>query len=137
MNRFFTILVITIVLAGCHSTVNTTSPAENRAGPTVIKDKRIITDGSLVDKAGVVDVRETTVAGDLLKVQVQMYNSTSSLKSVNYRFEWFDSDGMRIETVLSRWKPKMLYGKETVWVSAVAPTPKTVDFRFKLMEAKD
>lgn len=136
MQKYLVFFVAAVALAGCRSTVNMAGPAGERSRPTVIQDKRVVTDRSLRKKAGVVNIRESTVDGDLLKAQVQVHNVTKKPQRVNYRFQWFNADGMRVKTSMSSWNPKTIYGKETVWISGVAPRPEVTDFRFKLIEAK-
>ena len=71
-------------------------------------------------------------AGDLLKIDANLNNDSSSVKRVSYKFRWIDREGMRAweeET----WKPLMLYNNSNMMISTVAPTPKAVDFRLILM----
>ncbi len=82
-------------------------------------------------------IRETTVGNGLLKIQAEILNTTSSRKRVNYRFDWIDNAGMVIDTPLSNWKPLSLAGKESGFITSVAPTPRAVDFRLKLIEASN
>lgn len=130
------LLVCAIYLHGCR-TVNTVEPAQPVAQPQIVDDKRIDTDSSLRRKATVVQVREATVGNGLLKIQVEILNRRNSRQQVDYRFEWVDSDGMVVDTPMSRWTQISLAGKESVWITGVAPTPRTVDFRLKLIEPKD
>lgn len=134
--RFIVAIVVGVAAAGCQ-TVNTVERAESRAAARVIQDKRVTTDSSLKAKALVVDLRETTVGNGLLKVQAQLRNTTHHRKRFNYRFDWIDDAGMVIDTPMSSWKPFSLAGKESGFVAAVAPTPRAVDFRLKLIEPTD
>jgi uncharacterized protein YcfL len=125
---------VLLVISGC-KTVNTTQRANPRSSPDIVNDERIITDGSLNQAARIQAVNEGTTGGDLLKIQVAVRNTTTSRQRFNYRFEWFNKQGMRIDTKLSSWQPETLHGKETKWLQAVAPTPDAVDFQLKLVEA--
>jgi uncharacterized protein YcfL len=73
-----------------------------------------------------------TKAGDLLKIDANLNNDSSSTKRVSYKFRWIDREGMRAWEEES-WKPLMLYNNSNLMVSAVAPTSKAVDFRLILM----
>jgi len=128
--------VILLAMISCR-TVNTVERADPRATPHVVHDARITTDSSLSQKAAVLQIRETKVGNGLLKIQAEILNRTSSRKRVNYRFDWIDESGMVIDTPLSSWKPLSLAGKESMFISSVAPTPRAVDFRLKLIEASD
>ena len=129
--------VAALAVAGCQ-TVNTSQRAEPQARPDVVDDQRIVTDSSLADKAAIVNVSQGRVGSTgLLKVQAELVNRTSSRQRINYRFEWFDQAGMRVDTPMSRWTQVAPAGRETVWISDVAPTPDVVDYQLKLIEAAD
>ena len=73
-----------------------------------------------------------TMAGDLLKIDANLNNDSSSVKRVAYKFRWIDREGMRAWEEES-WKPLMMYANSNMLVNTVAPTPKAVDFRLILM----
>ena len=56
------------------------------------------------------------------------------MQEFNYRIEWFDMNGMAINTPTSVWIPRQIEGKESLTITAVAPTPTARDFRVKFME---
>lgn len=73
-----------------------------------------------------------TMTGDLLKIDANVNNDSSNVKRVSYKFRWIDREGMRAweEDV---WKPIMLYENSNQTISAIAPTPRAVDFRLVLL----
>jgi uncharacterized protein YcfL len=73
-----------------------------------------------------------TKAGDLLKIDANLNNDSSSVKRISYKFRWIDREGMRAAEEES-WKPLMLYNNSNLMVSTVAPNAKAVDFRLILM----
>lgn len=117
-------------LSAC-STVNTVERSHATANPAPVADKRIITDSSLNDSARVVGVISAR-AGGLLKVQMQIMNTTSSPQQINYKFSWVDAGGMEIPSPMSVWQTLVLEGKESKFISAVAPSPNANDFTLKL-----
>lgn len=119
------------LLTAC-STVNTVERATPVGQRQMVNDKRIITDAGLNRATRIVGVNE--VPGEFLKIQVELLNTTSSLKSFNYRFEWFDANGVLVNTPTSTYLPRQIEGKESIFISAVAPTPTVKDFRLKLIE---
>jgi uncharacterized protein YcfL len=129
------IVVFGTLLASC-KTINTVERAESQAAPQYVNDKRVISDESLNRKVGVVDVKEAKVSGDLLKVEVTLFNSKNKAKTFLYKFEWFNCDGMTVEPVTSTWLQKEIQGQERLGVSAVAPNPNVVDFKLKLQEPR-
>ena len=73
-----------------------------------------------------------TKTGDLMKIDANLNNDSSSTKRVSYKFRWIDREGMRAWEEES-WKPVMLYENSNMMISTVAPSPKAVDFRLILM----
>lgn len=130
------VLTALTVLPACE-TVNTAERAEPGYERVYIDDQRVTTDDSLKNAAGLVRLNETTLETGFLKVQAEVYNDTRERKRANYRFEWFDADGMLINTSLSSWKAISLAGKESQFITAVSPTKTATDFRLKLIEPED
>jgi uncharacterized protein YcfL len=73
-----------------------------------------------------------TVTGDLLKVDANLNNDSSKVKRVAYKVRWIDREGMRAAEE-ETWKPLLMYENSNQLVTAVAPTPKAVDFKLILL----
>jgi uncharacterized protein YcfL len=73
-----------------------------------------------------------TKAGELLKIDANLNNDSSSVKRIAYKFRWIDREGMRAAEEES-WKPLMLYNNSNLVINAVAPSAKAIDFRLILM----
>ncbi len=129
-------LAALVLLPACE-TVNTAERAEPGYERVYIDDARVTTDNSLRNAAGLIRLNETTLDTGFLKVQAEVYNNTSERKEANYRFEWFDANGMLIDTALSNWRTISLAGKESQFINAIAPTQAATDFRLKLIEPED
>jgi uncharacterized protein YcfL len=119
------------LLVGC-TTVNTVERAEPVGQRQLVNDKRIVTDASLNRAVRIVAVNE--IPGEFLKVQIELQNTTRSLRSFNYRFEWFDANGMQVNSPTSVYIPRQIEGKENLFISTTAPAPTAKDFRVKLIE---
>lgn len=129
-------LAVVFATVGCE-TVNTAERAEPGYERQVIHDKRVTTDTSLQAAARLMQLSETTLDTGFLKVQAEIYNNTSTRRRVSYQFEWFDGEGMRIDTSMSNWQAIALAGKESRYIDAVAPTREATDFRLKLIEPEN
>ncbi len=123
------------LLGGC-DTINTTERTTPVGSRELVNDKRVVTDKALGRYAKIQQVIETTLPGDMLKVQVSLLNTSSFEQRLIYKFEWFDLNGMMVETPLSTWQAKTVMGKEAYELTGVAPTPQAKDFRLKLQESK-
>lgn len=123
------------LVSGCATNVNTVERAQSQATPNYVADKRVITDSTLGGLIRIVSVNESTVSGNLKKVQVVLENAKDNTRRVNYKFEWTDQDGMATNGIVQSWQPLVFAGRESLTVSSVAISPKAVDFKLKLVEA--
>lgn len=66
-----------------------------------------------------------------MTVNVQLSNTLNSNKTFFYRFAWLGPEGFPVaeEEV---WKSQMMYGAQTSFIQAIAPTAKAVDFRLEI-----
>lgn len=124
------VLMGTAAMSSC-TTVNTVERETPVGTRQVIADKRVITDTTLIS---IVGVNEATTPGGLLQIQIEVLNGKSSMRDFSYRVEWFDMNGMTINTPTSVWIPRQIEGQESLMITAVAPTPAAKDFRVKFME---
>ena len=122
------------VLSGCATNVNTVERAQPMAATNYISDKRVVTDNTLARTVRVDAINQTIVSGDLIKIQATLENLKNDLRSVRYKFEWTDKDGMAVNGPTEGWRVLQLQGRETVNISTVAVSPRAVDFVLKLSE---
>lgn len=120
---------------GCSTTINSVENAQKEGQRAMLADKRITTDSGLNHRVGVVGVNTVVTDGGLLRVQVELYNETGSRHRVSYLFEWFDANGMQMNNILSASAVEQLEGKESKFISSIAPNPGCKDFRLKLISA--
>jgi len=73
-----------------------------------------------------------TTTGDLLKIDVVIFNDESDVERLQYKFRWMDAEGMRAADEES-WKPLLLYGNSRQTVTTIAPNAKARDFKFIVM----
>lgn len=129
-------LVAALVAAGCHNSMNTVQNAQQVGQRTMISDQRVISDTGLARKVGVVGINTVTTPGGFLKVQAELLNQTRSLQTFNYRFEWFDANGMQISAPAGAAIAGEIDGGESKFINAIAPTEAAKDFRLKLILGK-
>ena len=132
-------LAATTLIAGCATKKGFEQPGFAFGCP--IGDQKVSSMDDLVKAKTAMEGRRTTIqptelrctkAGDLLKIDANLNNDSSSVKRISYKFRWIDREGMRAAEEES-WKPLMLYNNSNMMISTVAPTPKAVDFRLILM----
>ncbi|HHT9160030.1 MAG TPA: YcfL family protein [Candidatus Brocadiaceae bacterium] len=128
------LLASTIFVFTSCTTVNTVERATPIGTKQMIADKRVITDDTLKRKVSIVGLNEGMTPGGFLQVQIEVLNQKNSMQNFSYRFEWFDMNGVLINTPTSVWIPRQIEGQETLSITAVAPTTTAKDFRVKFME---
>ncbi|MFN3531491.1 MAG: YcfL family protein [Candidatus Brocadia sp.] len=127
------LLISTATLYSC-TTVNTVERETPVGTKQMIADKRVITDSTLNKKVNIVGLNEGITKGGFLQVQIEVLNRKNSMQDFSYRFEWFDMNGMQVDTPTSVWIPRQIEGQETMTITAVAPTTTAKDFRVKFIE---
>ena len=130
------LLVVPVLLTGCRASVASVERAQSVGSAQLIVDKRIQPDPTLRRKIGIVQVNEGVVSGDLTKVQVILVNQKSSSVDINYAWDWYDTNGMLVNSLSSGWKGLAFAGKERKAISTIAPQPQAVDFVLKLQEPR-
>ncbi len=111
-------------LGGC-DTVNTYS-----------SESQVITDSGLSDIARVTNIRKSMVSGDLLRVQADLTNTEDDTEKVNYKFEWYDAQGNKLDSMFDSWQRITVGPRETLTLTGTATSPKATDFKLKLVEGQ-
>jgi uncharacterized protein YcfL len=131
------LLVCFLISAASFSSCTTVNTVE-RESPVgtrqMIADKRVVTDSSLNKKVSIVGLNESTTNGGFLRVQIEVLNRKNSMQNFSYLIEWFDMNGMLMNTPASVWIPRQIEGQETLTITTVAPTTTARDFRIKFIE---
>ena len=127
---------ILILLSGCRAATGTVERAQPIGTPQGVEDKRVMPDMSLRGKIAIIQVNEGVVSGDLTKAQVVIRNRKSSSITINYAWEWYDTNGMLVSSYASAYKQLRLAGDEQKALSTIAPKPQAVDFVLKLQEPR-
>ncbi|NWD69423.1 YcfL family protein [Pseudomonas gingeri] len=66
-----------------------------------------------------------------LTVKVQLSNTRTKNNMMYYRFSWLGNDGFPVSDD-EVWKTLNLYGAQSTFLQAIAPTPKATDFRLEV-----
>jgi uncharacterized protein YcfL len=132
---FIALFAVVLAVAGCKNPINSVENAQKEGQRNMIADQRVVSDSGLNKSVSVVGVNTAMTPGGVLKVQVELLNRTKSFHRFSYRFEWFDANGMQINNTLSAVIADQIEGRESKFISAIAPNPACKDFRLKLLEA--
>ena len=83
-----------------------------------------------VDPLKVTDLRAVK-RDNLLRIQMEITNFSSSSQQINYRFKWLDANGFMVWDD-EPWKPVTVYGNQKQMINVSSPTFKATDFRIML-----
>ena len=123
-----------LTVSGCKTSVNSVENAQKTGQRQMVSDQRAVTDKSLANKVSIVGVNSAMTPGGFLKVQIELLNNTRSPQRFSYHFEWFDANGMQLSTLTTAEIPDVILGGEDKFISTVAPTPESRDFRVKFIK---
>ncbi len=125
------------LLSGCA----TTSGAEGRAkagwtdeGAPLLNTK-VVYNSSTLSRKVAIDEMTSSKAGDMLLAQVTMHSKAGDTINLQYKFEWFDSNGLALNAASATWKPLLIYGKESKTIQGLAPDPRGREYKLLLRDA--
>jgi uncharacterized protein YcfL len=120
-------------VSGCKTSMNSVENAQKTGQRQMVTDQRVITDRSLAKKVSIVGVNQVITPGGFLKVQIELLNTTRSPQSFSYKFEWFDANGMLLNSAAMPTYPDEIQGGEDKFITGQSPTPASKDFRVKFI----
>ena len=129
-------LVAAGALAGCRSSVNTVDPANPKGTPSPEAMNHTITDSSLGDAVVPIFYSKGKTPAGFTIMQLRVQNQTRSVARVNYRVEWFETNGISVtNTPIS--KPLAIEPGAVQTVAVTAPTENAVDATVSFQESKN
>lgn len=121
------------VLSGCVATSGISGSAAVVKGPEgYMQESRVMVDNDSLARAIKITDLKSTFAGDLLKANVMLHSKRTDTLTLQYKFRWYNSQGIEIEPESSPWQPIIIYGRETKSVQAVAPNPSVKEFKIEI-----
>lgn len=123
-------LTIMLIVAGC-------STAGLRAGDSSLTNEPylIVDDPSIGDQISIVKVAHDHV-GEIMRANITLQNNRSRSLQVQYRFSWFDANGMELDGQGKPYRDMVIQGKDTINVTSVAPSPAATEFKIRLRKLK-
>jgi hypothetical protein len=82
----------------------------------------------------VTDLRNNIAQNGIWKIQSTIFNKSSGTLNIQYRFSWFDENGIEIDPNTSVWLTNQLYGKESKSVTGVARSSRVSAFKLFVRE---
>lgn len=125
MKKWLILIAAALTLMGCASS-NTAGLRIDGASQTVLFGDNVLA-GSL----SIEDIATTEVDGRARGI-VRLLNQTKGDQHVQYRFYWYDEEGLEVNNKLSPWRQAILRGEEEISISEVSINPNGQQFRVQI-----
>lgn len=83
------------------------------------------------------DIKGRKRADGFMQAQVSGENKSGTYQVLEYRIVWFDKDGFKIESILSKWNTVPAYAKQPFYINATSPDTKATTFRLYIKKEKE
>lgn len=129
MKKWLICLLSALALMGC---------ADNSAGLRVDggTQRVLIGDNVLAGRLSVEDIATSAFDGHTRGV-VRLLSQYSGDQHLQYRFYWYDNEGLEVNTQPGPWKQIIIRGEETVSLSEVSVNPNGTQFRVQIRASND
>lgn len=129
MKRWLCALLTGALLVGC--TQNTAGLRIDGATQTVH-----FGDSALDDRFHVVDISTQQRHGHT-QGAVQLESQYSGDQAIQYRFSWYDNNGVEVNLQRGAWQQMVVRGLETVTLSAMSINPNGTQFQVQIREVEE
>lgn len=126
--------ITSIGLAGC--TTSGIVAKGNPSGDPEYAKHLVIHNEALADKIIIQAMHTRTSKNGSLEVSLVLANLSSTDKSVQYRFSWYDADNFEVEQGGQAWTPALLHGKSSINMQALSPNSSATTYKLDVKELK-
>ena len=123
------VLGTSLLLGGCAVNETASVSVDGTEKTQIIESNS----GFLAASLEVIDTKVGS-AGDLMKAQVTIKNSSRSDLNFRYKFKWLDKDDFEIAIDGRPWTPLSITAYESKSVQAIAPNPTATGFRILVQD---
>ena len=127
MKKWLLVLSIIVTFTGCSSTKPTGLSVDGRFHQVIFGN------GLIASIISVEDVKSTNVNGHTQAI-VTVSNSVSADIDIQFRFHWYNNNGLEVNLRPSEWKKQRINGNDKVSLSEVSLSPKGKEFRIQIRE---
>ncbi|KOO16819.1 hypothetical protein AKJ18_01740 [Vibrio xuii] len=126
MKKWLISLVTVLAIVGCAD--NTSGLRIDGASQTVIFGDNVLAGRLKID-----DISTTEVDGRARGV-VRLVSQYTGDQHVQYRFYWYDDQGLEVNNKLSPWRQAIVRGTEEISISEVSINPNGTQFRVQIRQ---
>ncbi|MCW8336342.1 YcfL family protein [Vibrio paucivorans] len=127
MKKWLFAALMAVLVVGCSS--NTAGLRVDGASQNVLFGDNVLGSRLVID-----DIATTEVDGHARGV-VRLVSEYNGDQHIQYRFYWYDEDGLEVNNKLSPWRQTVVRGKESFSISEVSVNPNGKQFRVQIREA--
>lgn len=126
MKKWAIAALTALTLLGC---------ADNTAGLRIDGATQTVLfgDNVLAGRLKIDDISTSDVDGRARGV-VRLESQYKGDQVIQYRFYWYDDEGLEVNTKLGPWRQAIVRGMETIVISEVSVNPKGTQFRVQIRE---
>ncbi|WP_407332938.1 YcfL family protein [Enterovibrio sp. 27052020O] len=118
------LLSAALVLSGC---------AANTSGISIdSSNQNVVLGNAVLGKSLEFGNAKTSEVNERLLAQVIVTNKSDDVQNLQYRFNWYDAQGLEVDSGKSPWRQFTLYGGDSVTLQGVALNPEAKNFRVSL-----
>jgi uncharacterized protein YcfL len=127
MKKWLSSAIVALMLLGC---------ADNTAGLRIDGASQTVLfgDNVLAGRLKIEDISTVEYDGSTRGV-VRLASQYQGDQSIQYRFYWYDKQGLEVNMKLSPWRQTLVRGKEEVAISEVSINPNGTQFRVQIRQA--
>lgn len=124
------------LLAGCAAPNTTGISATVAPDESGIYQQYLQTDNTRLARQILLDnVRTDQTANGLLRARLSVTSARNKTMQLQYKFAWFDANGIEIDPEAEPWRVLSLEGRDTRPIIGVAPSAAAESFRLRVREA--
>lgn len=127
MMKYLCVLLLAMALSACSKA--TSGISIESSNQNVVIGNRLLANSLEIEKALISEVN------GLMKAGVPVTSKTNSDMRLQYRFYWYDAQGLEVAGSNSPWRQFVLHGKDSVTLQAVAKNPNATQYRINIREA--
>ena len=126
MKKWLIAAVAALIMVGCSS---------NTAGLRIDGESQTVLfgDNVLAGRLQIEDISTTQVDGRARGI-VRLASQYKGDQHIQYRFYWYDDNGLEVNNKLGPWRQAIILGMETIAISEVSVNPNGTQFRVQIRE---
>lgn len=129
MKKIGIALIMALALIGCSN--NTAGLRVDGRSQNVMFGDNVLGGRLLVD-----NIATTELEGHARAI-VTLTSQFKGDQNIQYRFYWYDNDGLEVNSKQAAWKQQIVRGFETLSISEVSINPNGKQFRVQIREANN